>query len=382
MNNKKSFMVLLIIFIISFCIFCSEKKSSDQASDQVSDPAFGRIISPPVPDTDEKIKILVYYDMEGISGQNEIRSLSYGNAEYEPAREWLTNDVNAVITGLFAGGADVVHVVDAHGSGNPQPDILLDKMDPRAEMINKDKSFRPYIDLTEKNLYDAVAVVCMHSRTGGGGFAAHTYTLGMDWIVNDMSINETEIIGYSWGQVDVPVIFASGDDKLEEQLKWMTWLEYVRVKTAKGAGDADLRPFEDVHSEMSIKAKRAVENISKAMAVKLTTPVKAQLRAVYPANLKILDGVPGIDYHDHTVTFQAVDYQAAYDGIVELINVATSGYARLLQDTAGEQDNSEKIFREFREKLFQRWVEVESGTWSPPEPVQQTGTKMKYFGAR
>ena len=32
----------------------------------------------------------------------------------------------------------------------------------------------------------------------------------MDWILNGMSITETEIIGYSWGRVGVPVIFASG----------------------------------------------------------------------------------------------------------------------------------------------------------------------------
>lgn len=46
----------------------------------------------------------------------------------------------------------------------------------------------------------------MHSKTGGGGFAAHTYTIGIDWILNDMSINETEIIAYSWGRADVPAM--------------------------------------------------------------------------------------------------------------------------------------------------------------------------------
>ncbi len=35
---------------------------------------------------------------------------------------------------------------------------------------------------------------------------------------------ETEIIAYSWGRANVPIIFASGDDKLKEQLVWMTWL--------------------------------------------------------------------------------------------------------------------------------------------------------------
>ena len=64
----------------------------------------------------------------------------------------------------------------------------------------------PYTALTQKGIYDAVAVVYMHSKTGGGGFAAHTYTIGIDWILNDMSINETEIIAYSWGRADVPAM--------------------------------------------------------------------------------------------------------------------------------------------------------------------------------
>jgi D-amino peptidase len=343
----------------------------------------GRVISDAAPDTDGEIKILLYYDMEGISGQNDIRSLSFGNEEYKEARVWLTDDVNAVIEGLFAGGADEVDVVDAHGSGNPQPDILLDKLDSRARMLYKDETFRPYVDLTEEGLYDAVAVVCMHSKTGGGGFAAHTYTLGMDWILNDMSINETEIIAYSWGRADVPLIFASGDNTLKEQLEWMTWLEFVTVKIAKSADDAELIPFDKVHSEMRAASQRAVENLSRAKVVKLSTPIKAQLRAVPPARLEQLDGVPGISYQDQTVTFEARDYQEAYDGIEGLLRVATLGYTGILNEVLRDEDNRIKIMNEYRELLFRRWVDIESGRWQAPSPVsKKAGGKGKYFGAR
>jgi len=318
--------------------------------------------------------------MEGISGQNDVRSLDFGNPEYEVARGWLTDDVNAVIDGLFAGGADEVVVVDAHGSGNPEPDVLLDRMDSRADMMDRGEPFRPYVDLTEAGLYDAIAVVCMHSRTGGGGFAAHTYTLGMDWILNDMSINETEIIAYAWGQVGVPVIFASGDNKLAEQLEWMTWLQFVTVKTALAADDAELRPFDDVHQEMRASATRAVQNIPTSMAVMLTTPIKAQLRAVPPAGLDQLEGVPGIDYQDQTVTFVADDYLAAYDGIEALIGVATQGYMGLLNAAVGEQTNSAAIRRRFVELLFGRWADVESGRWEAPASEPAGGGDERYFG--
>lgn len=376
MNQRKNFPAIwlsLLLFIL-FTTSCSQQRTTEETS--------GRILSDLAPDTDGVTKILVYYDMEGTSGMNDMRALSYRNEEYKPAREWLTNDVNAVIDGLFAGGADVVHVVDAHGSGNPEPDILLDRMDSRAVFVYRDKPFRPYVDLAEKGVYDGVAVVCMHSKTGGGGFAAHTYTIGMDWILNGMTINESEIIAYSWGRADVPVIFASGDNKLQEQLAWMSWLEYVTVKKAKSASDAELRPFEEVHGEMRAAAERAVKNLPNCKAVKLTAPIKAQLRAVHPASLRVLDGVPGINYEDNTVTFEANDFQEAYDGIAALISVATTGYIQLLQQTVAAQDNGSKIMNEFIEKLFVRWGDVESGRWKPPKPPETKESERKYFGAR
>ncbi len=372
MKTKTSLFVITV-FLVVILIFSGFKPFTQTEN--------GIVFLNPAADKDGKIKILLYYDMEGISGQNDMRTLSYRNKEYPPARELLTNDVNAVIDGLFAGGADAVDVVDAHGSGNPQPDILLDKMDKRAKMISRDKSFRPYCDLAEKDIYDAVAVVCMHSKTGGGGFAAHTYTIGMDWIFNGRSINETEIIAYSWGRVNVPVIFASGDDKLKEQLDYMSWLQYATVKKAKGASDADLIPLEEVHKKMREKAEKAVKNLKKSKAVRFTTPIKAQLHAVHPASLTRLNGVPGINYADDTVTFEVADYQAAYDGIEALINIATVGYTGILYEVIRKQDNGSEIFQNFRNTLIERWGDVESGRWKKPGSRQSRGGNNN-FGVR
>ncbi len=373
MKKKRSLFILVPVILLSAIVACE--------SQHVVEVQAGRELLEPAKDVDGEIKILVYYDMEGVSGQNLIRSLEFGNDEYFEAREWLTNDVNAVIEGLFEGGADAVDVVDAHGSGNPEPDILLDQMDPRARLIYKDKPFRPYVDLVEPEIYDAVVVVCMHSKTGGGGFAAHTYTLGMDWILNDMSINESEIIAYSWGRAKVPLIFASGDDKLGNQLSWMSWLEYVQVKKARGAGDAELRPFEDVHAEMRQAARNAVQKIPQCKAVELTEPIKAQLRAVHPASLGVMEGIPGIDYEDQTVTFEAKDFQEAYDGIVALIRLASHGYFQIIERVVSSKEYGSEIFEEFGEQLFTDWIEVESGNWERPAPKNKQESSKKYFGA-
>ena len=89
----------------------------------------GRILSDPASNADGVLRVLVFYDMEGLAGQDDWRQTlwfpPYAD-EYAQGRKWLTAEVNAVVAGLYAGGADEVHVVDAHGSANPTPDLLVD----------------------------------------------------------------------------------------------------------------------------------------------------------------------------------------------------------------------------------------------------------------
>ena len=372
--SKTSILVFFIVFAsFIFTVACSPPSEDSQ----------GYILKEPASDSDGVIQVLVLYDMEGLSGQNDVKMTDYSpTEEYKKGQELLTGDVNAVIEGLFAGGADVVHVVDGHGSGNPEPDILVEQMDSRAEMINRDTSFDSYIDLAEEGAYDAVAVVGMHSKTGGGGFLAHTYTIGMDWILNERSINETEIVIYSFGRVGIPVIFASGDNKLKEQLELYPWIEYVTVKEALSADDAELRPLDEVHEEMRLAARRAVENRTQAKIVELRKPITAALRAVHPARLSRLEDVPGINYKDNTVTFEAKDFLEAYQGILGLIQAATDGYTQVLREVLVEKTDFREIVNYFREKLTLRWLDVESGRWTPPTPSKKKASPQKHFGFR
>src|SRR5262245_4756658 len=113
------------------------------------------------------IRVLVYHDMEGLAGQDDWRSYLFSHPEkYPDGQKLLAADLNAVIDGLFAGGATQVDVVDAHGSGNPDPDVRRELLDPRAKQVFRDKPFDPYVDITEPDTYDAVVAVAMHAKTG------------------------------------------------------------------------------------------------------------------------------------------------------------------------------------------------------------------------
>ena len=319
--------------------------------------------------------------MEGLTGQSDPNTFRFSHPErYALGRRYLTGDVNAVVAGLFAGGADEVHVVDGHGSGNPEPDLLLDELDPRAELVSRDQLFDAYVDLTEPGVYDAVAVVGMHAKTGSGGFASHTFTLGMDLVLNGMPVTETEIVGYSWGRVGVPVIFASGDDRLASDLEGpMPWVEMVTVKTATSASSAEPRPVDEARADLQAGAQRAMEGYSAARAMRLREPVVAQLHAVPPADLSMLDGVPGIDYADQRVTFTAGDFRGAYDGLVELVAVARGGYASVMAET-GRALAGPAFGRTYSDALFDRWLDYESGRWQPDPPASER--PRSYHGFR
>jgi D-amino peptidase len=330
------------------------------------------------------LKVLVLHDMEGLAGEDDWREFFFSYPDrYAVGRQLLTDDVNAVIAGLVAGGATTIDVVDGHGSGNPDPDLLLDKLDRHAQMVSRDRPFDPYIDLVAPKAYDAVALVGMHAKPGSKGFASHTMTIGMEPIMNGMTLSEPELNGYSWGRVDVPVIFVSGDDRLKEDLKTtMPWIEYVVTKHSTSASTTDLLPVNQVHAQMTEGAKRALQNLARMKPMKMATPVKAALHARPPADLSFMDSLPGITYADNTVSFTAPDFGTAYTGIRKLVRVATNGYQSVLIESLRNQPNGPELRRQYREALVNRWLDFESGRWSPPPvvPPEVQNAERKYHG--
>lgn len=329
------------------------------------------------------IRILIIHDMEGLSEQDDPSSFDFGTEQYPSGQEKLAADINAVVDGLFAGGATEVLIADGHGSGNPEPDLRTDLLDPRATQIIRDEPFDTYFDLPESEEIDAVVVVGMHAKTGSGGFASHTFTLGIDLLINGQAITETELVALSWGRFGVPVIFASGDDRLRGDLETMPWLEYVTVKEATAADSAILRPAGEGHAELRAAAQRAVEGLASAQIMKVNTPIFASLHAVPPASLRFLDGVPGLDYSDDTFTFVADDMRHAYDGLVEVVGVATAAYLDLLREVVRRHPDGDEIMAEFRAALTLRWFDQESGRYDPPTGGgSDGGSPQRFHGYR
>jgi predicted amidohydrolase YtcJ/D-aminopeptidase len=306
-------------------------------------------------------RILLVCDMEGLSGQDDIRtSEPEHEKEYALGRRLLTDDVNAVVAGLYAGGARSVSVMDGHGGGNRVIDVLIDEVDGRAEVIRR-APLDAYSDLATPGAYDAVAAVGMHPRSRSGGFLAHTYTFGIEITLSGRPVSESELLALAYGAVDIPLIFVSGDDVLGRSLREMDWIEYVAVKESVSPIAANPYPLPQARKALRAGAKRAVGRLRAAKVAKLSGPVEVTVKPLGTWSFDWLRGLPGVRFSGNALAFDATDFPAAYRGIETASSAVAMPYYDLMEKMIHEQPNRADIERRLTVEYDRLWLEGETG---------------------
>ena len=153
------------------------------------------------------MRIYIMTDLEGVSGVMNYRDWCAADGRYyEVAKELLTNEVNAAVSGFFEGGAMEIVVADGHGAG--AIDIRL--LDPHVELSRGWPDGYPY-GLNES--YDFIAWVGQHAKSGSE-YAHLPHTGGFDiadFRVNGRSLGEFGLLALCAGSLGVRSIFGSGD---------------------------------------------------------------------------------------------------------------------------------------------------------------------------
>ncbi len=127
--------------------------------------------------TRKSLKILIVNDIEGISGIDNVRQIHYGSKEFEEGRIQVTEDVNAAIRGLKAGGATEIRVVDSHGSGGPNRNIIPEKLEKDIILFQEGPVYKRLKEAADKSI-DAAVFVGFHAMADTkDGFLRHTITL-------------------------------------------------------------------------------------------------------------------------------------------------------------------------------------------------------------
>jgi D-amino peptidase len=240
------------------------------------------------------MRILISADAEGVTGVTTTTELLFGKPHWEWMRAMMTADVNAAIEGAFAGGATEVVVNDSHWT---MTNVLIEQLDPRADLI---KGFHKHLCMVEGvQQTDALFFLGYHARTGDSDGVGNETILGREIVeirMNGHPVGESEINAAVAGQFGVPVVFASGDDLYEKELRQtLPDVEFGLTKYALDRWTARCLSPERSHANIRAAAQRAVER-AKASAFapyQLSGPVELTVTFSSTAEALMANLVPG-----------------------------------------------------------------------------------------
>lgn len=264
------------------------------------------------------MRVYISADGEGITGLVNSAEMYPGEPDYAFGREMMTGDVNAAIAGSFAGGATEVLVNDAHWS---MRNILLEKLDPRAELI---RGFNKPLTMVEQiQGADRLFFVGYHARVGDSDGVANETLLGKEIIavrMNGRAVGEGEINAAIAGHFGVPVAMASGDDVLGEELKQtIPGIQYAITKYAIDRWTARCLPPDRSWERIHQAAKNACLQ-NDFTPYRVSGPVTFEVEFVSTASAGLASLIPRVERVTKRATaFTGHDIIEAWKGLISMV---------------------------------------------------------------
>ena len=261
----------------------------------------------------QKLKVFISVDMEGVTGVVHGEQTGSG-PDYNMARKWMTEDVNAAIQGALDAGATEIIVNDSHGS---MRNILFSDLNPAATLIAgtpKPLGMMQGIDAA----CDAAMFIGYHARAGTiSGTLDHTISGGTVYAVkiNDVEMPELGINALVAGYYNVPVVLVSGDKAVCDQTREVLGDKVLtaQVKEAIGRYAAKNLSFEKARQLIRQQAKAAIEKRKEIKPYKLTVPYRFELWYMRSSQADNAMFIPGIRrLNARAIGFDADDYIVGY----------------------------------------------------------------------
>jgi D-amino peptidase len=241
------------------------------------------------------VKVYVSVDMEGISGVVSPDQISSDGKDYNAARKWMADDVNAVVTGLIAAGASEIVVNDSHGG---MRNILPSDLHPSATLISgtpKPLSMMAGIDAT----FAACLLIGYHGGAGTtAGVLDHTISGSTVYEVrvNGVALPELGLNALIAGSFGVPVVMLSGDVAVCKQASELlgVGVTTVAVKEALGRTAARLVPMPEARRRLEEGARAALGKRAQIRPYTLTPPYRFELAFMNAGQADMAASLPGV----------------------------------------------------------------------------------------
>jgi D-amino peptidase len=263
-------------------------------------------------------KILISVDIEGVAGVWRPEQTQAGNAEYERARRWMTQEANAAIQGAFEGGADEVLVNDSHGHfGN----LLADELDARVSLIQGKPRQLGMMAGADQQV-QGVVMLGWHARAKSTGVLAHTsnsLAFARVWL-NGQELGEVGIYAALAGELGVPVLLATGCDVMAAEAQaLMPGLPCAVVKWSHGARSGRSLSPKAAQALIQAGVGEAVHRLHQGHAAaffRLESPLLLRLQCQSPALADVFSLWPHIQREDGDTV--RLDCQSVQDAVRSL----------------------------------------------------------------
>lgn len=254
------------------------------------------------------LKVYISIDMEGIGGVVTSEQLGPTGFEYQRARQFMTDELNAAIQGARDAGATEIMVSDSHGNGQ---NVLIDQL-PQDVMIVRSWP-RPLgmmqgIDST----FAAALLIGYHAGTANPeGVRAHTMSSATltGIAFNGEQMPEGGISAALAGHFGVPIVMVSGDDAaVAEVQKLVGQAEGAVVKRAISFHSAATLTPKAAQELIRRAARAGVERRGSLRPRVVRGPIAVDISFKHYRAAELLTYLPNITRTDsHTIRFSGRD---------------------------------------------------------------------------
>ena len=225
----------------------------------------------------------------------------------------MSDDIQAVVEGLFAAGVATITVKDFHRTGY---NLLRRRIDPRVRLLQGYVNGPvPGFGVTPQA--EAVMFVGLHAASGSDGFLAHTLTSRIKRLeVNGIPLPEVALFASSLASLTIRPIFFSGCPTACHQARTaIPGIETLAIDKSAGPNGFD-----------AVAWRRGLARRAVAALANRRTDLH-QPRGPFRASVVLRDGEPAariwasrwrLDYQGDTIQLMATDLGDLYQQLIRL----------------------------------------------------------------
>lgn len=253
-------------------------------------------------------RLYISADIEGVTGVVTSEQANKTGFEFQLAREWMTNEVNAVCEAAFEAGIEEIVVSDSHGTGQ---NLLLDQLPKSGVQVVR--SWPRPLGMMEgiDQHFDGAVLLGYHtSANHERGLLAHTFSgVIRDIRLNGNSASESVVSAAIASHFNVPVILATGDDAYTEHVEDV--FDDIEVATVKWAYSSTSARTLLPHQGCALIAEKttaALKRLQDFKPYQINTPIKVEVDFIKRKPVETLCYLPELERISATaLAFEADD---------------------------------------------------------------------------